>query len=503
MSRKVGLLGIYHESNTFLKTKTSLKNFQEGHLLFGDRITEEYANAFHEIGGMLEVLHDSGLQAVPLVFAEATPGGIITDETREYLFKRIADEFNSKGPFDGILVSVHGAAVSESYPDMDGWWLEKLRDLAGDKIPVIGTLDPHANVSQKMVNATNALIAYKTNPHIDQRTTGQHAARLMADTLKGKIKPKQYFFQPNVTISIEQQYTSGSPCKELFSFAEHISNQNKILSVSVLLGFPYADVKEMGSGFIVVTDNDEGLAKKYSQELGAYLWQKRTEFVGQKTSVIEAVAGLEQNSRPVLLLDMGDNVGGGAPGDGTFILEALEKAAKWRSFICVYDPESVIHASQRETGSRLFLQIGAKTDRLHGDPYKAEVTIKANFIEGIFKEDQPRHGGQTTFNMGRIAIVETDGGTTIMLTSLRMVPFSLNQLLSFGIGPQQYDVIVAKGVHAPMAAYSAVCNTFVRVNTQGITNADLTTLAYQNRRKPLYPFETDVFENERESGQSK
>src|SRR5688500_9822994 len=172
MVKRIALLGLYHESNTFLQTKTSLKDFEKGHLLYGEKIRAEYSKAFHEIGGMLEVLDASGFEPVPLVFAEATPGGAVTADTLQFLFEKISAELLHKGPFDGIMVALHGAAVCESYPDMDGWWLEKLRILVGNSIPIIGTLDPHANVSQKMINATNGLVAYKTNPHVDQRATG-------------------------------------------------------------------------------------------------------------------------------------------------------------------------------------------------------------------------------------------------------------------------------------------------------------------------------------------
>jgi microcystin degradation protein MlrC len=313
----------------------------------------------------------------------------------------------------------------------------------------------------------------------------------MVETLEGKVKPAQYFYQPPATISIEQQYTSGSPCKELYTLADQLRKKSKILSISVLLGFPYADVKEMGSGFIVVADEDEELAKSTAKSLGDYLWDKRADFVGKKISVKEAIDALANHQKPVLLLDMGDNVGGGSPGDSTFILEALERSGKWKSFICLYDPEAVSVAAKSQPGRKISLVMGGKTDQLHGQPYSAEVTIQT-VTEGIFKEHQPRHGGQVNFNMGKIAIVETEKGTTIMLTSLRTAPFSLNQLTSFGIQPDDFDVIVAKGVHAPMAAYRPVCNSFIQVNTDGITQADLTRFSFRNRRKPLYPFEESI-----------
>ena len=488
MRRKVALVGIVHESNTFLQTPTSLNDFTKGHLIFGEEIREEYSEAFHELGGMLEILDDSDIEAVPLMFAEATPGGIVKSETLDYLYKKLETEVIDKGPFDGILIAAHGAAVSEMHPDMDGWWLQKLRHLVGDENPIIGTLDPHANISKRMVEATDALVAYKTNPHIDQRETGKTAAVLMVDILDGRIKPVQSYLQPEAIISIEQQYTKSSPCKELYLFAEQLGKHNKILSISIFLGFPYADVEEMGSGFIVITDNDKELAQSSAKQLRDYLWKERGSFVGKKITVEEAVSCVSTLPKPVLLLDMGDNVGGGAPGDSTFILDELEKSGLWKSFICIYDPESVDVASTHGLRNVFWLEIGAKTDDLHGKSVPTKVTL-VKITDGVFREDQPRHGGQVNFNMGKIAIVETANGTTIMLTSLRIVPFSLNQLTTFGIEPEKYDVIVAKGVHAPVAAYESVCKSFVQVNTDGITTADIMKLSFKYRRKPLFPFE--------------
>lgn len=485
---RIALVGIYHESNTFLNSRTSLEHFRNGHLLFGDAIRSEYANAFHEVGGILEVLDVSSHEVLPLVFAEATPGGIVTREAVDYLFGRIQNEIRDKGPFDGIMVTPHGAGVSEKHPDLDGWWLTQLRALVGDRVPIIGTLDPHGNVSQAMVEATDALIAYKTNPHIDQRETGRLAAELMLKTLHGEVKPVQFFFQPATTISIEQQYTAASPCKELYEMARQKKAEKDVLAVSVMLGFPYADVPEMGSGFLVVTDNNKALAREKAELLGKYLWDHREEFVGKKITVDEAIGLVAHSEKPVLLLDMGDNVGGGSPGDGTFILAALEEAARWKSFVCIFDPEAVSLAEKNGEGKRLVLDIGGKSDTRHGSPCRLEVTIR-KIADGIFQEDEPRHGGQVNYNMGRIAIVESANRTTIMLTSLRIAPFSLKQLTTFGIDPQDYDVLVAKGVHAPMAAYEPVCRSFIRVNTEGITKADMTSLEYAHRRRPLFPFE--------------
>lgn len=484
---RVGLLGIYHESNTFIDTNTTMQNFKEGHLFYGEHIISGYQDAFHEIGGIIETLSQYDVQVVPIMYAEATPGGIIDLSTSQTLLSILMQELESALPLDGLMVVPHGAAVSEMDDDFDGLWLGLLRERLGS-VPIVGTLDPHANVSWKMTEVVDAFVAYKTNPHIDQREVGRKAAHIMVDTLFGTIRPTQKLLPSKVAISIEQQNTSTDPCLGLYQLAAELSQKKGVISISILLGFPYADVKEMGSAVLVVTDNGPDLAVEVSQEIAAYLESRHRTFLGEKISVGEAIGVISKSAKPVLLLDMGDNVGGGASGDSTVLLHALEKYKSFKSFICINDPEAVSVLESLAPNGYVEISIGSKANQESGQPFKANVRLK-QLVDGKFTETEPRHGGQVFFDMGNTAIVETSNKTTIMVTSQRTVPFSLEQLLHFGIAPKDFDVIVAKGVHAPVAAYGPVCPTVIRVNTPGVTTADMRGLTYKKRKVPLYPFE--------------
>ena len=282
-----------------------------------------------------------------------------------------------------------------------------------------------------MIEAVDATIAYRTNPHIDQRERGLEAAHLLARMLRGDVKPTQAITTPPVVINIERQLTSASPCLEVQELVEKFRSLPKVLSVSFILGFPYADVTELGSGFIVVTDNDPALAKQYADELADYLWEQREKFIGQLVSIKEALGKIPGAAKPVCLLDMGDNIGGGSPGDGTFLAHALlEKNIS--AFVCLNDPEAVKQIKETGVGRAVFLKMGGKTDGLHGLPLEATITV-LSLHDGLFNETEPRHGGDTSFfDMGRTALVKV-GSLTIMLTSKRTAPFSLQQLLSCGV----------------------------------------------------------------------
>lgn len=487
MSFKIALIGIYHESNTFVEKPTTLADFQNGHYLKGAAIRKEYQDAHHEIGGMIEVLDQEGMELVPVSFAEATPGGTISSETYEILLREMMDELEKVLPVDACLVVPHGAGVSESFPDMDGHWLKRLRSRVGDSIPIVGTLDLHANVSTEMVSSTNALVSYKRNPHVDQRQCGKEAASLLVELLKGKTKPVQVLVQVPLAISIEQQFTDHEPCKSLYAYAEELGRDPEILSLSIQHGFPYADVYEMGTSIIAVSDGNPEKALSTAKKLESYILERRESFVGHKNDIPSSLQRINDSKKPVLLLDMGDNVGGGGPANNSCLLEAFEESKQYKYFVCIYDPQAVIDASQHNPGDTFDLSIiGTGKDGIK------TLMLKVNLdrlTDGNFKESNPRHGGQINFKMGKTAVVSTEQGSVIMLTSLRVMPFSLQQLISSGINPADFDAIVAKGVNAPIAAYSPVCPTIIQVNTPGVTQADMTLFTYQHRRKPLFPFE--------------
>jgi microcystin degradation protein MlrC len=199
---RVGIIGIQHESNTFQKAPTTWDQFEQGALLTGAAIQREYGASHHEIGGFFRGLDEEGIDAVPIFFAWALPGGAVTSRTLEKLLQAMLNELKNAGELNGLLVAPHGAAVSESRPDMDGAWLRELRSRVGPKMPIIGTLDLHANLSQEMVQATDALIGYRTNPHLDQRQRGQEAARLMARVLRGEVRPTHAAAMAPVAINI-------------------------------------------------------------------------------------------------------------------------------------------------------------------------------------------------------------------------------------------------------------------------------------------------------------
>lgn len=486
--QRVGIIGIFHESNTFIPEPTTLEHYKRTTYLFGEEIREKYGNAHHEITGFIQVLDEEKFEAVPIIFVHTAPWGKVTDDTLDAIWAMVLEGLDKVGPLDGILAAPHGAAVNESRHDMDGWWLTELRKRVGQQTPIIATMDPHVNFSPLMLSACDGLIAYRENPHLDQKQRGIEAARLMGRTLRGEIKPVARGAFPPIAINIERQLTFAEPMLSAHRELDKTRALPGVLSASITLGFPYADVPDMGSAFVVVTDNDPELAQREADRLAAWLLENRELYRGVMISPEEAFGKIDGSEKPVGLLDMGDNMGGGAPADSTVLLHLFQNSGKYQALACVADAESVQQCLKAGVGAKLRLKIGGKLPMSPAPSVEAEVTV-ISFHDGKYVETQPRHGGKTGGNMGQCAVVKTDQNLTVLLTTNRSGPASAQPLYSCGLDPKDYDAIVIKGVHAPVGAYAEICPTLIRVNTPGVTTADMGSLTYHHRRKPLFPFE--------------
>ncbi len=489
-SYRVGLIYFSHESNTFAPGRTELRHFKQAAFHCGDDILAYYQNGNSAIAGFLEVLSAANLEVVPLVAVGATPGPIVSDETLQQIWQVIEAELQKAGPLDGVLVAPHGAGVSEKKHDMDGWWLGRLREVVGPSVPIIGPIDPHANLTSAMLTATTALLPFKTNPHLDAKERGRKAAQLMVQTLRGEVHPVQKYCAPPLLINIEKQHSETAPLSELYELCTRAESRPGILDISVLLGFPYADVPEMNSGILVISDGDAELATNTALELGQKMWEMRDEFLPSLLAPEAAIEQVKTSDRPVCLLDMGDNIGGGGTGEGTWLLHILAQQPQLNFFFCLYDPDVVQLALEAGIDARVKMKIGGRTlPERDGQPYEFSGVVKA-FPPTQFEDPQVRHGGRRIFKTGACVLLQSeDERISLLVTSKRISPNSPEMIPHCGLSAANFDVIVAKGVNAPLGAFNEVCPTFIKVNTPGVTSADFAHFTFHHRRQPLFPFE--------------
>ncbi len=484
---KIGILGLIHESNSFVRKNTGIADFN---VFRGKDILTRWSQTHHEIGGFIQAAHEKNLDFVPLMTATATPSGSLTRDTYETILDEMARTL-SENPVDGLLLALHGAMVAEGYDDADGYTAKRLREELGADKPIVMTLDCHANISGLMVESVDATIIYRTNPHMDQYERGREAVALIERVIMGGIRPTQHIEQVPMVINISKQNTGEEPLLSLMNEIERVRSKKGVLSVSLALGFAFSDVEKMGASIIVVTDDDQDTAKNNARHLGRYAWNMRGRFLCDLPSPAEAVkeAGLVDGT--VVLMDVGDNVGGGSPGDSTVLLREVLEQGLEKVLVILTDPEAVQRCLQTPIGKSLTFEVGAKQDSTQGTPMKIQ-GILMGIQDGVFTEDAPRHGGQREFNQGTTAVIGTQEKHLIILNSIRTPPFSLNQVTSLGIDPRELKIIIAKGVIAPIAAYEPIANRIIAVNTTGSTSADIHSFHYRHRRHPLYPFEMDT-----------
>ncbi|HEV2275564.1 MAG TPA: M81 family metallopeptidase [Acidobacteriaceae bacterium] len=487
---RVAILGFLHESNTFLSAPTHYEDFERASLTRDEAMIARWTGAHHELGGMIAGCQEENLTIAGGMATFAIPSGTITAEAYERLAHELIAALEDALPVQGLLVALHGATVSADYPDADGEILRRIRQVVGPELPVIVTLDLHANISEEMVHQSTALICYRTNPHLDQRDRGFEAARLLARTLRGEVHPVQAIVAPPLVLQISRQYTSEAPARLLYDKLNQVLAWPGILSASIAMGFYYADVVEMGASFVAVTDRDRALAERAANSMAAVAWENRQSFCANLPDAAGVVhQAIRSPKKPVVLLDIGDNVGAGSPADSTILWSEIQKQGARNALVILYDPAAVQQCVRTGVRSEVELLAGGKTDGRHGQPVALHGRVRT-LSDGVFVETQIRHGGWGGGDQGITAVVETKEGHTIVLTSHRMSPMSLEQILSLGIHPERKDILIVKGVVAPRAAYEPIAGEIILAGTPGVTEDDPRAFPYRHRRKPLFPLET-------------
>ncbi len=487
----VAIGGIQHESNSFSTAKTTVADFERNSLVRGDDIVTAWGDSKHEVGGMIQGAGELGFNLYPTLFGVATPSGPVTADAFETLTGELIEKIRSAPPLDGMLLALHGAMFSESYPHGDAEIVRRVRQALPDGLPLVVTHDFHANVAPDLIEHCDALTIYKTNPHVDQHERGLKAAEIIAKAIRGEARPVQAIEKPDLFYNIRFQNTSLEPLAPITEETRRLEQDPKILSASVCCGYQYADAPAMGPSVVVVTDGDEGLASSEAKRLSRMLWDVREKLVLDEPDAEEAVRlAIAGDEFPVVLVEMGDNIGGGSAADSTFILSELlsQGAQGWVEVVC--DPKAVQAAVSAGIGGAFSGPVGGKTDDQHGEPVQIEGRVKC-LHDGTFVETEIRHGGWRYQDQGTTAVIEVEGSTRdllnlLVLTSLRLPPFSLHQLTSCGVYPERQKILVVKAAIAYRAAYGPIAKRIIEVDTGGLTSVNPKRFDYRNVRRPMY-----------------
>jgi microcystin degradation protein MlrC len=426
------------------------------------------------------------------MFAFVTPTGPIGADAFDWLVGEMVELLRAKGPWDGVLLNLHGAAVADNYLDADAEIAARVRAVVGPDVPVGAVLDMHANLNQRLLDALTVTLVYQTNPHVDAKQQAVRCAQLVAQTVRGEIQPRQAMVALPLVSNIACQDTSEQPMACLLTKARELASRPGILSVSVVEGFPYADVPQLGMSCLAIHDGDPDEARSVAEELAAAIWERRQDLQTTGTSIDDALDIAAAERGPVVLLDAGDNIGAGAPGDSTTILEAAIRREQGSLLQVICDPRAARDCIDAGVGTEVRLLVGARRSHSAGNPVLVAGRVRT-VSDGRFEEPSPTHGGFRFFDMGPTAVLDTTAGHTLVISSVAVMSASCQQLLSVGADPESYRVVVAKGVNSPRAGYAPIAARMIVVDTDGVTAMGLDRFGYRRRRRPLYPFEDATF----------
>lgn len=493
--KRVLLAGLFHETHTFLAGQTRLDDFE---ILRGDELLSAEGDA-SPLAGALEVARACGWHVVLAIDYRAVPSATVADEVVEAWWR----DFESfainalQEPLDGIFLVLHGAMASESFPDVEGELLRRLRGIEGlSTLPLGGVTDLHANFSSAMAEHSNALVTYRKNPHTDAKETAVRAARIFDELLATGKTARTVFAHPPLMWPPTGTGTADEPMSTLESLAREIENQNEEISaVNVHAGFSFADTPEIGVSFSAITVGDVEKAGAEIARLADWAVQHKDEgnvVEPPIESVMDEVKSLvTQGHTPVLLVEPSDNVGGGAPGDGTGVLRALVAHGIANSCVVINDPQAVREISSCAIGVRRVLSIGGKGSALDAGPLELEVELISTSDGKFDLEDPNSHLASMRglhIDMGPCAVVR-HGGITILLTTHKTPPMDLGQLRSQGIAPERLSVIGVKAAVAHRRAYDPITKASFTIGTPGPCSSDLKLFPFRHLTRPIYPLD--------------
>ena len=489
---KILLAALAHETQCFIPEITGADRFR---ILRGEEILGCEGDG-STVDGFLEVARRQGWTVIPTVGASAMSSGRVADAVFEAYWSEVeavARPAIANG-IDAIYLVLHGAMVTETIEDPEGELIARLRALPGAAaLPIFGVFDLHGTFTARMAKLASCLVAYRENPHTDARDAAVLGAELLARSLATGKVPRMYRVKPPIILPPAGTATADSPMADLEAAARQLEAASPdIWAVNIAAGYGFADVPEAGLSLSLVSVGAETEAHTALDRLYALAMSlKEHGFVlpPPVDDVLRQICPVGQG--PVLLIEPSDDIGGGAPGDGTGILRALLRHEVGNSAVVINDPEAVAALSDVPVSGGATVAIGGKKSTLDEGPVTLAVTLLSRSDGRFTLEDRNSHLAAMRgihINMGPSVVVEAKG-ITILLTTNKTPPFDLGQLRSQGIEPTALSIIGIKAGVGHRRAYDPIAAGSYTVLTPGPNISDLRTLPYRRIHRPIFPLD--------------
>lgn len=492
MSKTVLLAEFMHETNTFSVQLTDEQAFIAKGVYRDNEIPANFSGTHTAMGAGLEAAATFGWRLVHPLVAHANPSGRVTDAAFETYAALIVDR---AAKVDGVLLHLHGAMATESHDDGEGELLRRLRQRVGGDVPIVAVLDLHATLTRLMAESANALISYRTYPHVDQFERMQQAALLLERAMASEVSPRCVVARRPILYALDGGRTTSPPMIELLRRADDIEARGQALVVSIQAGFSSADVHDIGPSVAVTYDagsRTEGEAMAIADRLMDYAWHERRVSTIRFTPLADAIAlakaGEATAAKPLVISDYSDNPGSGAYGDATRLLAAvLEAKLRNVGYHAICDPESVIVAQAAGVGNTVRLKLGGKIDpTMGGGSLDLEAHVVA-ITDGRFRAFGPMGGGAWR-NYGLSALLRIDDVEIIVITHNGQAN-DLGQFTSLGVDPTSKSTLIVKSMQHFRAAFEPIAREVIEVDTGALSTRDFKARPYKHVRRPIFPLD--------------
>lgn len=485
---RIGVIWFSQETSTFNPAPTTREHFASFGIHRGQEIFDTLGSS-GSVGGYLKAAGERGdVESVPIFKARAGAGGRLDAATFDSFRGEIERGLREAGALDGLALQLHGACSAEGVDDVDGDITAMARGIVGEDVPIVLTLDHHANITEAMFEHSDAIVAYRTQPH-DPFNTGYEAARVLFQIVAGEVTPAKAFRKLPLISHQEQYLTSAHPMKTWFDRARAMESEiDDVITVTTCPMQPWLDVEEGGWAVVVYTDGDQDLADRCADELGDLAWSMREEFqVKTSIPVAEAVARAESAPEGVIVLsDTGDSVLGGANGDSTVLLrEMLDSGIRGPALVPVVHPAIGELLDESQVGSTVTVEIGGSVSGMY-EPITVTGTLR-RLGPASFEIHEAVFAGLVV-DLGVTAVIDVACGTVVVTQRHGVGGVHPDMYRHLGLDPLAYKMAVLKTA-SNFQYFADISPATIRVDTTGPTQSEITDLPWQRIPRPIYPLD--------------
>lgn len=478
-----------HEANTFIRDEVQLDYVKQLAWHHGEELLEHHAGYRSYLGGMIDAASSHDVTILPTFSAHAGASGTLAREAYELARAELLTGLEAALPVDAICLALHGAAIANGYDDPEGDILARVREIAGPDIPIVVTLDLHGNITQEMVDNSDLLLGVNFYPHVDMYDRGVEAVIRAIQMVRGDIRPTAYLALPPMLIP---STTSEDPSIHAINEACWAWEAKPgVLDCTFFHGFGWTDLPRAGVSVYAATNNDPALAKEAAEDIAAVIWSRRDTFLVEPVSPAEAIQrALAVEGQPVVINDGSDDPGGGAPGDGTYLLRAMLDAGLTNAcFGFLVDPDVADQAHAAGAGSTIQICLGGKVDDWHGESIETTAYVKT-VTDGRFIHSTPMSVGSPA-NYGRCARLQIEG-IDVIVTSFRTQTIDQEIFLLHGIDISRYKIVALKSSDHFRAGFRPLAAAIIGCHTRGLVSADFTTFPYKRLQRPMWPLDREM-----------